>query len=376
MSDDELLGAVLSSGKEYSMENNRKTSSKKRKLAPAIAVVAAAAAMATTAGAVSIYYRNINEEYNNALIQDATVFPQDYTDKDGNLLDMKDKAEAIGIYEKLNVEINKTFECEGFTFEVPGAISDGEELLIIYNVIFNEDPWSGENPWFDEGENIFLEGTTDCDEVSWSNRAGLGTKSKRDGKAVYSGYLALAGIENCTADTLKVSFDSLWGSRTCYGDEYHFNAEVEIPITEDFKKFSKIVDIPDAPYVKLARWGNWDLAQIEVTPLKATFILKTDGKIPDPLVCKFYSPDIPAYMTFNDDTTLDLTLKYNIRAGIDKGDKTLVVEVLFNYPVDVDEIQSIQFASALVDMDGSTATVDIPDIPVEEDWRLDPTPQK
>ena len=367
MSDEELLKSVLNSGKAYKMENNKNTTPKKRKIAPMIAAVAAAAALATTAGAVTSYYRNVNEEYTDAIAPTADVFKQAYTDKDGNELDMKGKAEASGIYEKLNIELHKTFKCEDFTFEVPGAISDGKKIFIMYDIIFDEDPWSGEHPWFKENENVYLDGITDCAGVQWCGWLGQGTVSKRDGKTVFSSYLDLDGLENCTSDTLKVFFNNVWGSSMMSGHHY-FSAELEIPLSDDLTKFNKTIDIPDAPYVKLARWGNWDLTQVEITPLSVTFNMETDGETPDPSVCKFYSPKIPAYVKFNDDTTLELRRPYDSN-GIDTENKTLQIKIGFNYPIDLDEVQSIQFASAEVDMNGGVTTLDIPEIPMEEDWR-------
>lgn len=376
MSDDELLKSVLNSGKAYNMENNNKNTStkKSRKIAPAIAAVAAAAALATTAGAVTSYYRNVNEEYTDVIAPTADVFKQAYTDKDGNELDMKGKAEASGMYEELNIELHKTFKCEDFTFEVPGAISDGKKIFIMYDIIFNEDPWSGEHPWFKENENVYLDGMTDCAEIYWGGDLGQGTVSKRGGKTVYSSYLDLDGLENCTSDTLKVFFNNVWGSSYESGDHY-FGAELEIPLSDDLKKFNKTIDIPNAPYVKLARWGNWDLTQVEITPLSVTFNMETDGETPDPSVCKFYAPKIPACVKFNDDTTLELRRPYDSN-GIDTENKTLKIKVGFNYPIDVDEVQSIQFASAEVDMNGGVTELDTPEIPMEKDWWLDQAPQK
>ena len=377
MSDDELFKAVLSSGKGHSMENNKNTSPKKRRMAPIIAAVAAAAALATTAGAVTNYYRNVNEDYNNILAQaDIGGFSQAYTDKDGNVLDQKDKAEASGMYEKLNIELNKSFECDGFTLEVPGAISDGEELLIMYDLIFDEDPWSGEHPWFIENEELFINGVSDCDAVKWWGRLSLGAVSERDGKTVYSSFIPLYGLKNCTNDTLKITFDYLWGNHSINENDRHFfDAELEIPISDDLAKFNKTIDVPDTPYVKLARWGNWDLTQIEVSPLGVTFNMKTDGETPDPIVCKDYRPEIPVYVNFKDGTTLDLMQRYSSQ-GIDPENKTMRIEMHFNYPVDVDEIQSIQFASALVDMNGGVTELDIPEIPMEEEWNPDLSGQK
>ena len=366
MGDDELFKAVLNSGKGHNMENNKNTSPKKRRIAPMIAAFAAAGALATTAGAVTNYYRNVNEEYTDVLAQDAEVFPQPYKDKDGNAVDQKEKAQESGIYEKLNIKIDKTFELERFTLEVPGAISDGKELYIMYDLIFNEDPWAGEHPWFEENDIPYLNGVTNNGNVGRGVALGEGTVSKRDGKTVYSSYYDLMGLENCDADTLKVSFDSLWCSSMMLGDEYRFDAEIEIPISDDLTKFNKTIDITDAPYVKLGNWGNWDLTQVEVTPLGVTFKMKTDGETPDPLVGKNYRPKIPVYVIFNDDTMLDMTRRYASQ-GIDKESKTLKIKMLFNYPIDVDNIRSIQFASALVDMDGGVTAVDIPEIPMDED---------
>ena len=365
MSDEELLKSVLSGGKEHNMENNKNTTPKKRKIAPMIAAVAATAALATTAGAV-IYNRSINEVYNNVLAQDAEVFPQEYTDKDGNALEQKDAAFKSGMYEKLNIEINKTFECDGFTFEVPGAISDGEELLIMYNVFFDEDPFAREvlweEPWFYEDENIYLQVTDNYDEVVAYTRLGQGIVSEYEGKKVYSSYFNLRGIDSCTYP-LKVTFEYLWGSRADGGKRNRYiNADIEIPISQDFTKFNKTVDIPDEPYVKLGSAGNWNLLQLEATPLGASFSMKTDEEMPDDDYYFVCSHRIPIYVNFKDGSSLDATSTNAWRD--DAENKTLWLKTSFNYPIDVDEIQSIQFVNAQVNMeDGSVTTVDAPEVP-------------
>ena len=350
MSDDELFKSVLSSGKGYSMENNKNTTPKKRKLAPMIAAVAAATALATTAGAV-IYNRSINTEYSD-LLDVPEYFAQKYTDKDGNDLNMSDKAWESGLYEKLNIELDKTFVFEGYTLEIPGAISDGDEILIMYNLVFDEDPWSGADPWCEEGEKIYLTCIPESLGGAVSgHRLYMSNVSERDGKTVYSSFIDLRGLKWFNTDTLKISFDRL---NTSFDSEVRYlDAEVEIPITDDFTKFNKAVDIP-APYAKFDSWGSWDIVQIEATPLGVIFNMKADGELPDQSVEPF-SLDIPAYVTFKDGSTLDvagLTSAY-----IDDENKTMMCKASFNYPVDVDEIQSVQLASALIDMNGSAAMV-------------------
>ena len=358
MSDDELFKAVLDGGKGHSMEN-KNTTPKKRRIAPMIAAVAAAAALATTAGAVTSYYRNVNEDYNNILSENASGgFAQEYTDKNGNAVDQKDQAAASGLYEKLNIELNKTFEYDGFTLEIPGAICDGEDMLIMFDIIFNEGHGVAED------ERLYLFGETDCDGVFHHGDSLKGLVSERDGKTVYSSYFKLVGIANCT-DAFKLKFERILSS-DYQGSKYNIDAEIEIPITDDLKRFNKAVDIPDAPYVKLGNWGNWDLVQIEATPLGVTFNMKTDGETPHPSIDKEYWVNIPTCVTFKDGLSLDITSALR-GIGIDPENKTGIIKMNFNYPVEVDNIQSIQFTNALVNMeDGSVTTVDAPEIPVRD----------
>ena len=56
MSDEELLGAVLSGGKEHSMDNNKNTSKKRRIKAPMIAVIAAAVTACVVIGVAVLAY--------------------------------------------------------------------------------------------------------------------------------------------------------------------------------------------------------------------------------------------------------------------------------------------------------------------------------
>ena len=385
MSDDELFKAVLNSGKGHNMENNSNTSPKKRRIAPMIAAVAATAALTTTAGAVTGYYRgvndsykrNVNEDYNNVLVNDAETFPQEYTDKDGNVIDQKDAALESGMYEKMNIEINKTFRGEGFTFEVPGAISDGEEVLIMYNVIFDEDPWAGKDAWVRVNDHIYIDSDTVVSEIVANTRLGEGTVSERDGKKVYSSYFNLRGLDQAVNKrTLRVWLNNLCSSQgwTQSGQRVYpryIRGYIDIPLTDELTKFNKTVDIPDEPYVELGSAGNWDLVQLEVTPLGVSFSLKTDEEVQDTEEASSSLRRAPMYVNFKDGSSLDVMSGYDGHAT-DEENKTLFMKSSFNYPIDVDEVQSVQFANALVNMeDGSVTTVDAPKVPfyyyVEED---------
>lgn len=362
MSDDELFKSVLSGGKEHNMENNKNTTPKKRKLAPMIAAAAAAAVLATTSGAM-IFNRNVPEEYNNALALDAEVFPQDYTDKDGNAIDQKDTAYASGMYEKLNIEINKTFVCDGFTLEVPGAISDGEEMLIFYNITFDEDPW-WDTHWLITNEKLRLQASVRSAGARIGGRLTDGIADRSSGKMVYSSYLCVRGIDDMRIKMLVVSFDYLWGS---YGGSdtrnRYINEEVKIRIPNDLTKFNKTVDIPDKPYVKLGSAGNWNLLQLEATPFGVSFSMETDEEMPDDDYYFVCSHRIPIYVNFKDGSSLDATSGLSAWKD-DAVNKTLWFKTSFNYPIDVDEIQSIQFVNAQVDMEnGSVMTVDAPEVP-------------
>ena len=363
MSDEELFKSVLSGGKEHSMSKNT-TPKKGNKKALLITAVAAAAVAATTVGAATVYNRSINEDYNEILAQaDNGYFKQEYTDKDGNELDRKNEAVEKGLYEKMNIELNKSFEYDGFTLEIPGVVSDGEELLVMYNLVFDEDPFSGDDPWYQKDELIYLFGYNGTKQgVYHGGRAPRSTISIRDGKTVYSSIYDLIIIERPEDGVLKLSFEELntsMGSKTRYID-----AKIEIPITDDLKKFNKTVDVPDEPYVELADWGNWDLVQIDAAPLGVTFTLKTDGETPTGEMFKQHLVEVPTYVTFKDGSSLDITIGF-FSWDIKPENKTMALKWKFNYPVEVENIQSIQFASALVNMeDGSSTTVEVPEMRV------------
>ncbi len=371
MSDEELLGRVLNSREgdkimDNNMDNNKKTT-KKRSLKMIVAPLAAAIVAAGTAvGAMAVYNRNLSQEYNEVLAPGASIFPQEYKNADGEEITQPVNNE---LYEQMNIVVDKTFKCDGFSIEIPGAICDGKDMLVMYNVIFDEEPK------YEENENVFMAYTPETEGVGRGfGRWNETTYSKRDGKTVLSGFIELSKIENCT-DTVKVKLDSLWGSSMCEGDEgiLYFDIDLEVPLTSDITRFNKTVKVSSKPHVDLSAWGEWDMTDVEITPLSVTFNMSSDGTIPDPRVHKDASPDIPMIITFKDGTTLDVSKQAGMTHGINSETKTTMIKRPFNFPINVDDIQSVQFASAVINMDGTAQTVEIPEI---NDHYADPDFQK
>ena len=366
MSDEGLFRSVLNSGKEHSMSKNTSPKKSNRK-ALLITAVAAAAVAASTVGAAAVYNRSINDEYSALLAPQAEHFPQEYTDKDGNVSHQKDTAYESGLYEKLNIELNETIECEGFTLEIPGAISDGKGLIVMYNVFFDEDPG------LLSGEKLALLADAQFDGVWGGGRLLTGVMNEYEGKKVYSSFFDLTHLERCTDDTLKISIMSLYGYGIVPPDgkkSYPINAEIEIPLTDELTRFNKTVDIPDEPYVKLANWGNYNITQLEAAPLGVTFSLKPEGEVPGYDVFKLHwFFEIPTYVTFKDGSSVDVSNGL-ADVEIDEENELIHATMEFNYPIDVDEIQSIQFVNALVDMGGNVTTVDAPEMPMWDDSGL------
>lgn len=350
MSDDELLEAVLSSRNEDIMKNNENPPKKRVRKALLIPLVAAFAAAASAIGAVAVYSHNVNTEY--AKLLDQQRYVQEYKDKDGSDVDQNAQAVKNELYEMLNIELNKSFECDGFTLEFPGAICDGKGMIVFYDVVFDEESD------YDPDERLSLFTRDHNEKLRQGGRAVKGITGKRDGKTVYSSYVSFLGIENFS-ESLTIKFIELDSSRG--GEDLKFDIDLEIPLTNDLTKYNKTVEMPSAPHVELGNWGDWDLCNFEVTPLGIEFNMTTENETPDSEVLRKFWPVFPTKITFKDGSTLDLGNDF-LYFNLDSAERTFWMKADFNYPIIVDDIESIQFASAVIDMDGGVTIVDIPEV--------------
>lgn len=366
-SDEELLSSVLiSSGSRkgnITMKNNDNKSRKHISKAIAIPIAAALALGATAVGAVAVYNRNVAEEYANVLQLEGDVFKQEYRTSDGEEVNLNAEALNNGLYDELNIELNKTFEFEDFTLEFPGAVCDGRDILVMYNMTFKKDLACLEIPY----QSFGLWGpndTLDEEGLQGGTRAINGILSEVDGKKVYSGFVDYSGIEYC-GESLTLHFEQINSSISRPADGFgwyqvNIDIDLEIPLTGDFSKFNKTFEADTAQHVDLLGWGEWDVESVDISSLLITFNVKTDGDLPDPdgNIFKTSSPVFPINVTMKDGSTLELGSKAIYRYGDDAETKEGWFMAVLNYPIDVDNVQSVQFASAVIDIDGNAATID------------------
>lgn len=365
-SDEELLNSVLSSRKGNITMKHENKSRKLFSKAVVIPLAAALALGATAVGAVAVYNRNVAEEYANVL-QKPDGFDQDYKTADGEEVNLNAVALSNGLYDELNIEINKTFEYEDFTLEFPGAVCDGRDILIMYNMTFKNDL----DCLRAEHQNFWLWGpneTNDDDGLHGGTRANNGIMSEVDGKKVYSGYVDYSGVENC-GESLNLHFEEISSSTSnrVLGIKLYnvdIDVDLDIPLTGDFSKFNKTVEADTAQHVDLLGWGEWDVESVDISSLLITFNVKTDGDLPAPdgNIFKEGMMVFPINVTMKDGSTLDLGSKAIYRYGDDPETKTGWFMAVLNYPLDVDNVQSVQFASAVIDIDGTATTIEIPEV--------------
>lgn len=361
MSDDELFNAVLSSRKgKFTMKNNENKSKKRFSKAVVIPLAAALALGATAVGAVAVYNRSVSEEYARVLQQDEWA-RQELVDKDGNEIDENLKAVNNGLYDRLNIELNKTFECDGYTLEFPGAVCDGESMLIFYTATFNEGQEIRSNDHLSLHPKDLYFGS---EKVKPDGRGINGVLEKIDGKTVFNGCIDLYGIETCTEDVLSIHFTEFTGSVSKIGEDvvrFDVDITLDIPLADDMDKYNKTVEVASAPHIDIGDWGDWDVNEVKVTPLTLTFNMSADHETPEPRVLKDFWPVFPTIITFKDGSVLDLTNQIGGR-GIDDENRTFVTQTRLDYPIDVENVATIQFASAVISMDGSATTVEIPEL--------------
>lgn len=364
-SDEELLSSVLiqsGSRKGNIIMKNENKSRKHITKAIAIPIAAALALGATAVGAVAVYNRNVAEEYANVLQREGDVFKQEYRTSDGEEVNLNAEALSSGLYDELNIELNKTFEFEDFTLEFPGAVCDGRDILVMYNMTFKKDL----DCLSIKDQSFGLWGpndTLDEEGLHGGTRATNGILSEVDGKKVYSGFVDYSGIQFC-GESLTLHFEQINSSISRPADGFGWynvdiDIDLEIPLTADFSKFNKTVVADTAQHVDILGWGEWDVESVDISSLLITFNVKTD-ELPDPdgNIFKTSSPVFPINVTMKDGSTLELGSDAIYRYGDDAETKTAWFMAVLNYPLDVDNVQSVQFASAVINIDGSATTID------------------
>lgn len=351
-SDEELFGAVLSSREGDIMKNNNENKRKKRISKAVIIPIAAAIAVAgTTVGAVAIYNRNVNEEYAHVL-EYPTMYDgfkwQDYKDKDGNEIDANAQAAANGLYEQLNIEFNQTFECDGFTVGFPGAVCDGKTMLLFYDITFTEGQYV---PSYDRL------GLVPKDLIRMQGRALPGYVESIGDNTVYHGSVAFRNIDTCTDDVFSIDFVRL--SDMCGKLHGNLGFTLDVPITKDFSEYKKTVEVPSAPHVSIEKWGDWDIRSIDINSLSLNVHLTSENEVSESEVIKNISALVPAkvLITFKDGSVLDLT-KQAGDVYMDAENRTFMMEKWIRFPIEVENVETIQIANALIDMDGNVTMVE------------------
>lgn len=327
-----------------------------------VAAAAALALGATAVGAVAVYSHNTAEEYARVLQQPGDAFKQEYKTSDGEEVNLNTEAVNKGLYDELNIELNKTFEYEDFTIEFPGAVCDGRDILLMYNITFKNDLKCLELPY----QNFWLIGqneTIDPEGLHGGTRANNGIISEVDGKKVYSGFKDYSGVEYC-GDSLNLHFEQVWSSGSApsqrvFPYKADIDVDLEIPLTGDLARFNKTIVADTEHHIDLDIWGEWDVVGAEISPLLISFNVKTDGDLPVGNIFKEGIMVFPVNVTMKDGSTLELGSRAINFYEDDKETKTASFTAVLNYPLDVETVQSVQFEGVVIDIDGTATTVDI-----------------
>lgn len=322
-----------------------------------VAAAAALALGATAAGAVAVYNHNVTEQYANILENNnAGYAQQEYKTADNENVDKNATALNGGLYDDLNIEINRSFEYEDFTFEFPGALYDGKDILIMYNIVFNKDlpclhlPMQDFNLWIDT-------------EAYQGPRCLNGIMSERDGKTVYHGYVDYNNVDEL-GDVMNLRLYEMKNAAGRVGvDNYEAELDIDlaIPLTGDFSNLGKTVEPSAAQHIDLGSWGEWDFEGVELRPLSIRFNLSGNTFTEDYDFIK-YRPVFPISVTMKDGSVLELKSDMMLCCYYDEETDTTIPAATLNVPIDVDNVQSVQFASVVIDVDGNAATVEIPEI--------------
>lgn len=363
-SDEELLDSILSSRKGNITMKHENKSRKLFSKAVVIPLAAALALGATAVGAVAVYNHTVAEDYANVLAQAGEYRKPEFKDASGEELDQNAIALNTGLYDTLNIELGQSFEYEDFTLDFPGAICDGKEMMVMFNMTFKKDL-----PCLQiEDQDFWIWGDyRNIDGIHGGTRSCQGIMSEVDGKKVYQGYVDYFGIENC-GDSITLHFEEIRasGSYPSKGiNEYRaeIDVDVEIPLTGDnITSLNRTITADTAQHVDLLGWGDWDVESVDVSPLAITLNVKTDELPTSENIFKTSSPVFPISVTMKDGSTLEFKSDDIMHYDENKETKTAAFTVPLNYPLNSENVQSVQFASAVIDADGSATTVEIPEV--------------
>ncbi len=363
-SDEELLDSILSSRKGNITMKHENKSRKLFSKAVVIPIAAALALGATAVGAVAVYNHSVTEEYANVLAQAGEYFKPEFKDVNGEELDQNAIALNTGLYDTLNIELGQSFEYEDFTLDFPGAICDGKEIMVMFNMTFKKDldclAINDQNFWiWGDYRNI--------DGIKGGTRAHNGILTEIDGKKVYKGFIDYSGIENC-GDSVTLHFEEIksagsWPARGISRYETAIDVDLDIPLNADnITSLNKTITADTAQHVDLLGWGDWDVESVDISPLAISFNVKTEALPTSGNIFKTSSPVFPVNVTMKDGSTMEIESWEICRYDSDEETKTATFTISLNYPLNSENVQSVQFASVVIDADGTATTVDISEI--------------
>lgn len=357
MSDDKLFRAVLeiTDRKGYNMNKKNKICGKRAVIIP---LVCAGVVAATSIGAAAVYSRSVSSEYKNALEAHLTYYGNSYTDSEGNRIPGSMLGLDEEVYERLSVSIDQTFELDDLDLHFTDMITDGRRGIVMYTVTPKGDKWS----------NIDKELLEEDWGLCWlpEGERGIGNtfQNANYSDGVFTGYIDITGMD-ASNEPVRINIDNFMCTRSvnmvCNIEEsefisYEINKTFEIPVSEEYTKFNKTISVAGSPRVDLVDWLEWNLDSLTVSPLG--FEAEFSGNTVNRNLIKLFDSNAPIIVCFKDGTTL--TVKNGKRTNIPDSLDKLGTVYNFDYPVDVDNIESIQIADAVVNVsDGSVTRVEI-----------------
>lgn len=348
----ELYRAVLekTDRKGYNMNKKNKILGRRAVIIP---LVCAGVVAATSIGAAAVYNRSVSTEYKNALKEQLTYFGNSFTDSEGNPIPKSMLGLDEEVYERLSVSIDQTFELDDLDLHFTDMITDGRRGIVMYTVTPKGDKWNNIDKdhleaywglyWLPEGE-LGVGGTVQ--DANYSD-------------GVFTGYIDITDMD-AGDEPLKIDINHFMCTMlTQEGDgfiAYEINKTLEIPVSEEYTKFNKTVSVAGSPRVDLVDWLEWNLDSLTVSPLG--FEAEFSGNTVNRHLLKLFDTEAPIIVRFKDGTAV--TMKHSGRTNIPDSLDKFGMEYNFDYPVDVDSIESIQIADAVVNVsDGSVTRVEI-----------------